>query len=436
VFLREQLDTATPVGRLLRTVLSAIAEFERELIAERVTANVAARAAQGKPHGRLHYGYRLNPEEHGPSWIPEPSEAAIYERLFAEILAGNSQQQIARHLNAEGSTTRSGGDWTQGTIRKLLHSRAPLGERKFRGEWMTADYEPIVEEATWNAAQAVIAANARANGRKGGRGRSTRSGHIFNGGMLKCGCCGGSMVPRSDPYPGYYCMTRKARGVDACPMLPVPKRIDDAVLDYFTTEALDVEATRRQIEEAFERRIAEARARREQAEREAMRAEERMRRVKRAFQDGNLDAHDWREQRRELTAERDAAERAVTNAIEHEQRVRTEDALTDAEEAALRRLAAIRDALTGVQSDPTRTDGFRATLQRLFSGFTLHWLDEEAQRVAVAEPPRYWQPECLLPGGLYIEPHVRPESIAIAGVWPTLKRVALDGNTEAEALER
>jgi DNA invertase Pin-like site-specific DNA recombinase len=46
------IDTTTPTGRLLFTVLAAIAEFERELIRERVVAGVQRAKAKGKRLGR------------------------------------------------------------------------------------------------------------------------------------------------------------------------------------------------------------------------------------------------------------------------------------------------------------------------------------------------------------------------------------------------
>ena len=438
VFLAQNIDSTTPYGRAQLGMLAVFAEFEREMIAERVTAAMSANAARGKPHGRLHYGYRLNPDRKhgGPSWIPDPFQVTIYERMYAGILAGESQQKVARKLNADGIRTSNGGTWTQGTVRKLLRSRVPLGERKFHDEWHPADYEPIICVETWTAAQAIMSANARPNGSHGGRGRATRSGHVFTGGLLKCGCCGGSMVPRSGKYPGYHCMTRKSRGPDACPMAPVPKWIDEGVLTYFKSAALDVEATIRQIAEANERLITEARVRREHAEREGMSIEERIRRVRRDYQDGKLDADDWREQRRDLLAESEAAERAITDAIENEQRSRRHTETADAEKEALQRLAAISKAVEGITDDPTTLDGFRTTLQRLFSGFTLHLLDPETEHDAARPLPTYWQPELLLPRALYIEPHVRPDAIKSRGPgnWPNLNRVALDGNTETNAL--
>jgi len=52
VTLGEGIDTGTPAGRLQRHILSAIAEFERSRIQERVVAGLARARAQGKRLGR------------------------------------------------------------------------------------------------------------------------------------------------------------------------------------------------------------------------------------------------------------------------------------------------------------------------------------------------------------------------------------------------
>lgn len=52
VVLDQAIDTTTPAGRLLFHVLAAIAEFERDLIRERVIAGVRRAKAQGKRLGR------------------------------------------------------------------------------------------------------------------------------------------------------------------------------------------------------------------------------------------------------------------------------------------------------------------------------------------------------------------------------------------------
>ena len=52
VSLSESLDTATPAGRMVFTVLGAVAELERTLIAERVRAGLRNARAKGKRLGR------------------------------------------------------------------------------------------------------------------------------------------------------------------------------------------------------------------------------------------------------------------------------------------------------------------------------------------------------------------------------------------------
>jgi DNA invertase Pin-like site-specific DNA recombinase len=52
VSLREQIDTSTPAGKMVFTVLGAVAELERSLIAERVRAGMRNARAKGKRIGR------------------------------------------------------------------------------------------------------------------------------------------------------------------------------------------------------------------------------------------------------------------------------------------------------------------------------------------------------------------------------------------------
>jgi DNA invertase Pin-like site-specific DNA recombinase len=52
VSLSEQIDTSTPTGKMIFTVLGAVAELERSLIAERVRAGLRHAVAKGKRLGR------------------------------------------------------------------------------------------------------------------------------------------------------------------------------------------------------------------------------------------------------------------------------------------------------------------------------------------------------------------------------------------------
>jgi len=52
VSLTESLDFSTPSGRAMAGMLSTFAEFERDIIRERVKAGIASAREKGKPHGR------------------------------------------------------------------------------------------------------------------------------------------------------------------------------------------------------------------------------------------------------------------------------------------------------------------------------------------------------------------------------------------------
>ncbi len=52
VSLTEALDLTTPTGRAMAGMLAIFAEFEREILRERVRAGIARARKEGRPHGR------------------------------------------------------------------------------------------------------------------------------------------------------------------------------------------------------------------------------------------------------------------------------------------------------------------------------------------------------------------------------------------------
>ena len=90
VSLSESLDTSTPAGRMVFTVLGAVAELERSLIAERVRAGLRNARAKGKTLGR-------------PRCIVDASQIA---RLRAR---GVSWRKIARQMGCSAKTCRRAG---------------------------------------------------------------------------------------------------------------------------------------------------------------------------------------------------------------------------------------------------------------------------------------------------------------------------------------
>jgi DNA invertase Pin-like site-specific DNA recombinase len=94
----QTLDTSSAMGRFLLTLLAAVGEMERGLIAERTADALRHKRAQGlrtttaAPLGYRHEGGRL---------VPEPRERAALEFIQVQREAGLSLRQIVAALNAE-----------------------------------------------------------------------------------------------------------------------------------------------------------------------------------------------------------------------------------------------------------------------------------------------------------------------------------------------
>ena len=85
VSLTEAFDTTTPSGRAMAGLF---AEFQRDLLRERVKAGIAQARKDGRPHGRP---------------VTVAKNNAIVKKLFAE---GNSKSEIARRLNIGRTSVR------------------------------------------------------------------------------------------------------------------------------------------------------------------------------------------------------------------------------------------------------------------------------------------------------------------------------------------
>jgi DNA invertase Pin-like site-specific DNA recombinase len=88
VSLSDALDMTTPGGRALAGMLAVFAEFERDILRERVKAGIAHARRQGKPHGRP------------PTVVSRAPEA---QALFAQ---GLSKRAIAKRLNVSRTSVR------------------------------------------------------------------------------------------------------------------------------------------------------------------------------------------------------------------------------------------------------------------------------------------------------------------------------------------
>lgn len=106
VALDANVDTSTPAGETLVSMLAVFSQFERRLISQRTKDALAAKRAEGVKLGR-------------PRELPN----AVRRRIAREHGEGRTLTQIAKALNDDGIPTAQGGrQWWPGTIRAVLRS--------------------------------------------------------------------------------------------------------------------------------------------------------------------------------------------------------------------------------------------------------------------------------------------------------------------------
>jgi site-specific DNA recombinase len=433
ITLRSTQDDAT-FDNLVMAVVMGERNFEdSRRKGAAVKAGQERRRARGGHIGNPPLGYRLERNADDERVLVPDAGAAIVRRIYTEFLAGRPQLAIARGLSADGLRGGRGGRWYQGTVRRILTNPLYAGWVQTGEELVDALHEPIIERATWRSAQELLESSKQS----GVKGR-TPTRHLFRGGMLVCGQCGGSMIPRTDrKRETYACFARRADS-SACSMPSIERtQVDEAVFSYFAKAALDLEATREQLATAIDHQVADAESLLDGAEREAQSARDRLARVKADYLAGELKAGEWRELREELEpdlAATEAERRRLTTQLAD---ARAGTSAVDAEAGVLEALARIREAVAGGVRDAEGVEAVRAALLKSFDGFVLHHRppahalasafridgeDDEAARMELLKSP---------PGeesGRWIIPRIKEEVLDsyVGGLYPVLVRKPLE----------
>ena len=228
VSVTQSFNTTTSMGRLTLNILLSFAQFEREVIGERIRDKIAASRKRGMwMGGFVPLGYEVRDRK----LVINEAEAETVRMIFERFVEVGSATALARALAAEGVRTRRRRLVDKGFLYKLLNNRVYIGDAVHKGTAYPGEHEAIITRALWDKVHGILRESPRV---RAGRTRAATPA-LLKG--LIFGPTGCAMTPthtrRGDKLYRYYVsQSVLKRGADACPMGRVPAaEIEGAVVD-------------------------------------------------------------------------------------------------------------------------------------------------------------------------------------------------------------
>ncbi len=215
----QDINTSTSSGRMMLNILVTFAQYEREIIGERIRDKFAASKKKGLwMGGAVPLGYRVENRK----LVVAPEEAEVVRRIYDRFMATQSPKQVANELNADGMHTKTGKPWNKANMYHILRNCIYIGKMPYKGEQFDGEHEPIVEQEIWNKVQTYLASDAETP-----QDLTRQEANIAPlKGLVFCGHCGGSMIQVSTRKLGkacfyYKCSRDSKRSQSCCPIRQV-----------------------------------------------------------------------------------------------------------------------------------------------------------------------------------------------------------------------
>jgi len=240
VSVTQQFNTTTSMGRLTLNMLLSFAQFEREIIGERIRDKIAAAKRKGKHTGGMPVlGY--DTDQATKRLVVNETEAELVRHIFERFGKLGSTTELARELNAAGHRTKQwttktgkvvgGRPWNKAQLYRLLNNRKYIGQVEHRGHVYPGEHQAIVSRQLWDAAHRILSENQRVRGN-----RTRAETPALLKGIIRCRQCGCAMGPtftkrRAKVYRYYLCVQASKAGYDAYPVRSVAAgEIEEAVV--------------------------------------------------------------------------------------------------------------------------------------------------------------------------------------------------------------
>ena len=164
VSVTQAFNTTTSMGRLTLNVLLSFAQFEREVITERIRDKIAASKARGMwMGGPVPLGYRVENRK----LVVVEDEAATVREIMKRYLAAASIREllveltrdgvVTKRMTMKGGTTRGGTPFRQGALFWLISNPIYLGKLRHKDKVYDGEHPAIIDPELFATVQAKLA---------------------------------------------------------------------------------------------------------------------------------------------------------------------------------------------------------------------------------------------------------------------------------------
>ncbi|PJG50934.1 resolvase [Bradyrhizobium forestalis] len=218
VSVTQSFNTKDAMGRMALNILVTFAQFERELIGERIRDKVAASRKRGKwMGGWTPLGYEVRDRK----LLIHEVDAERVRAIFRRFVQLKSATLLARELVVANERTRYGHLLDKGVLYKILHNRVYLGEAVHKGTSYPGEHKAIIDRKLWDQVHDIL----KESPRKRANNSRAQTPALLKG--LLFGPDGAAMSPTHTRKSGrlyryYISQTAMKQGRSDCPVKLVP----------------------------------------------------------------------------------------------------------------------------------------------------------------------------------------------------------------------